>query len=327
MREAKNMVGVKCGRLVVVARAPRKGTQKGAFWECVCECGTHTVVKGAALRRGVTVSCGCFTRDRMVAMGHSSALNLTGQRCGKLVAIRSLGEGKNRKVFWLCQCDCGKTVEVKVQLFREEKVQSCGCLNRQPITGSASFTHGHAPRSKVTRTYQTWQGMLQRCTNPLNPKFQDYGGRGITVCERWQTFENFLADMGIRPNGLSIDRINNDGNYEPGNCKWATRKEQMNNTRSNRWITFKGQTWRFREWAEQLGISETSLYRRLERWAIEKALTAPRRGDVPPVPHPVVECPVCGKFVKGKRDGSPWFHRVGKNKTCLGWTSKRTLTR
>lgn len=160
-------------------------------------------------------------------------IDLTGQRSGKLVAVHSVEGDRNQKRAWLCNCDCGGTVTVKTQLFREGKVQSCGCLNRQPITGSVSRTHGYASRGKVTPTYQAWQNMIQRCTNPNRPDYHHYGGRGITICERWMTFENFLADVGEKPKGLSIDRFpDNNGNYEPGNVRWANQTQQVRNSRA-----------------------------------------------------------------------------------------------
>ena len=118
--------------------------------------------------------------------------------------------------------------------------------------------------------------MGQRCNNPKNPDYPRYGGRGITVCERWMTFENFLADMGEKPRGQSIDRINNNGNYEPGNCKWATQREQVRNSSHMRLITCNGETLCFKDWAARLKISPSSLYRRLKRHPIETALLTPR---------------------------------------------------
>jgi hypothetical protein len=142
-----------------------------------------------------------------------------------------------------------------------------------------AFKHGHACGLNTTREYHTWQAMKDRCLNPNNSGFQGYGGRGIIVCERWrQSFENFLSDMGSCPVGLTLERKNNNGNYEPGNCKWATRKEQSSNTRWNRQITFNGQTKTLSQWSRLLGISCEGLYLRLKRgWTVERALCSKPR--------------------------------------------------
>lgn len=139
--------------------------------------------------------------------------------------------------------------------------------------GKFQPTHGMTK----TPTYQSWQAMLKRCTNPNHIFYKYYGGIGIKVCERWRKFENFLADMGERPADRSLDRINNDGNYEPGNCRWATRKEQGRNTRANKFITFRGETLCLEEWALRTGLGKYVLSHRLStgKWSIEKALTTP----------------------------------------------------
>lgn len=127
--------------------------------------------------------------------------------------------------FWLCKCVCGKEFLVRVDKIAAQK--SCGCLRPVPSTLSHRGTH--------TPEYEVWKNMLQRCGNPKNPRYPDYGGRGIAVCDRWLKFDNFLADMGLRPNPeLTIERINNELGYQPGNCKWATRSEQQRNKRKKR---------------------------------------------------------------------------------------------
>ena len=128
-----------------------------------------------------------------------------------------------------------------------------------------------------SRTYSTWVSMRNRCRNEKDPNFPAYGGRGIKVCKRWHSFTNFLADMGERPAGLTIDREDNDGGYEPGNCSWATPKAQGRNKRNNRLLTVKGETKTLAEWAEDLGISRAALGMRLKNWTTEKAVTTPHR--------------------------------------------------
>jgi len=152
-------------------------------------------------------------------------IDITGQRYGQLIAIRPV-EQRDRKWFWSCRCDCGATIVVQGKKLRNGHTRSCGHWRQD---GSHRRTHGEADR---TSEYGTWKAMLERCRNPNNKVFKDYGGRGITVCERWLQYESFIADMGRKPTPKhSIERKNNDGNYEPSNCKWATRLEQMNNTR------------------------------------------------------------------------------------------------
>lgn len=129
------------------------------------------------------------------------------------------------------------------------------------------------------RTYRIWQAMLNRCRNPNQPNFVDYGGRGITVCEAWKQYANFVADMGECPPGYSIDRKNNLGNYEPANCKWSTRQEQNTNKRTTRRFTLNGETKCLKDWARSLGIDQASLRERLETWPVELALTKPKRGS------------------------------------------------
>ena len=150
--------------------------------------------------------------------------HLEGQRFGRLVVVSVRGRGKDHHVSWECLCDCGKRSIVRSSSLMSGQTKSCGCFQIEKAT---SHNGRHRPE------YNTWATMLQRCMNPNNPSYKDYGGRGITVCDDWLKFENFFRDMGKRPTPKhSIDRKENGGNYEPGNCRWATNTEQAMNKRT-----------------------------------------------------------------------------------------------
>jgi hypothetical protein len=153
-------------------------------------------------------------------------INIIGQRFGRLVVLEYRGSDRGNTPFWLCQCDCGEQTVTRGNSLRSGGAKSCGCWYREAI-GHRARTHGHY----TTRTYSSWVNMIQRCTNPKSTGYKNWGGRGITVCERWRSFVNFLADMGERPLKTSLDRRENDKGYFKENCRWATPKEQLENRR------------------------------------------------------------------------------------------------
>lgn len=169
---------------------------------------------------------------------------LEGERFAKLVAVRRIGT-RSRFALWECRCDCGNTTEVTVGNWG--KTETCGCGVVPPV----AKTHGLS----TTPEYSAWKDMVGRCTNPNFKNYESYGGRGITVCGRWLEFDNFLSDMGQRPAGLTLDRVNNDGPYSPENCRWTTVGVQCRNKRNTVNITALGRTQCSADWARELGKS------------------------------------------------------------------------
>lgn len=198
----------------------------------------------------------------------SKLIDLKGVRFSHLVVIKRAGADKQGHVMWLCQCDCGNQKVVKGHKLLSGENKSCGCMHHK-------YSHGQSD----TRLYHIWRTMKARCVDPNSRKYHAYGGRGITICEEWlndfPSFYVWAIANGYRDD-LTIDRIDNDGNYCPENCRWATPKEQANNTRTNRLLQYNGEKHTVSEWADITGIAKKAIYRRLYRgWSVAKALTTP----------------------------------------------------
>lgn len=196
-------------------------------------------------------------------------IDLTGMRFGRWLVIERASNPKGTRAVWLCKCDCGNTNIVTGKDLRSGRTKSCGCLR---------VKHG----CEKTKLYNVWHNMKSRCYNPTSAPFKDYGGRGITVCEEWRNdfipFRDWSFSNGYAE-GLSLDRIDNDGPYSPENCRWVSMKEQCNNRRNNHFLNYNGETHTLASWAELKGMSPATLRRRIfvHGWSIEKALNTPVR--------------------------------------------------
>lgn len=203
---------------------------------------------------------------------------MIGQRFGRLV-VKSFSERKDGRDWYHCQCNCGQTPQIQGKKLKNGHTQSCGCLRRE--LSAVRCVNRATHRLTKTETYKCWSGLKQRCTNPKATGYAQYGARGISVCERWvNSFENFLVDMGERPAGTTLDRIDVNGNYAQDNCRWASLKVQNFNKRNTRLIEFQGIRKPLAEWAEEKGLAYSCLYERLKKkWPIDRALTEPQRGS------------------------------------------------
>lgn len=208
-----------------------------------------------------------------------NAVDLTGLRFGRLTVIQYLGS-RGRASHWLCRCDCGNESMPNVRSLRAGVTMSCGCLRKERAaiaTSKAKKTHGKTVGGNQP-IYRVWSNMMSRCYNQNVGSYKHYGARGIKVCDEWQTFSGFLADMGDCPEGMTLDRTDNNSNYSKENCKWATQKEQCNNRRSNRHLEIDGVTMTVAQWGEQEGAQNAKLiYNRISfGWNAKDAVFKPK---------------------------------------------------
>lgn len=200
--------------------------------------------------------------------------DLKEQRFGLLKVIRfhGMGHGTRKRPHWVCKCDCGNMHIASASNLQQGGVRSCGCLSKDG-TRKGNYSHGlHG-----TAIFNTWKNMMSRCYDTSDASYIRYGGRGISVCREWHDIKKFVADVGHRPRSdLTLDRVNNDGNYELTNVRWATQLQQSNNRRSNRFHTFDGETRTQAEWCRIYNINQPTLCQRLRRgWTFARAITEP----------------------------------------------------
>ena len=237
--------------------------KNASFWLCRCECGAESTVEGYQLTSGRSRQCGRCGRQRKPE-------DVTGMQFNSWTVLR-YDEKRKKQHYWICRCACGREASVRAPELKNggsKQCRSCGTSNRDDCDG-----HSKTPE------YMIWHYMMQRCENPNSTHYSYYGGRGITVCDRWrESFADFLEDMGSQPTPqYSLDRFpDNNKGYEPGNVRWATHTEQMRNRRNNRLLTLDGETRCLTEWAKILGVPYEALRGRIRQgWSAERALTEP----------------------------------------------------
>lgn len=252
----KDLTGKRFGRLTVVKRCGSTNTKhKVALWLCKCDCGKEVKRTGSHLQANYTNSCGSCPDLRP---------DLTGQKFGRWTVIEK-SEKKHGKISYLCKCDCGEVRVVTADTLLNGRSMSCGCLQKD-IVSQNETTHGMTHE----RIYAIYYNMRNRCCNPNDDRYKDYGGRGISICPEWLDKDGFInfCNWSMK-NGytdeLSIDRINVDGNYEPSNCRWATNEEQANNKRNCIYFTFFGVTKNLKEWCKCIGERYDKMYGRYYR--------------------------------------------------------------
>ena len=267
-----DLTGKKFGRLTVVSLCEEKSTGGILMWECKCDCGNTTYVRGSNLKNGHVKSCGCKSKEEQL----NRYEDITGKRVGRLIVSKKAGRTK-RGVSWLCKCDCGNEKVVCGADLRSGKTKSCGCLSDEARKMPKKVTHGLSR----TRIYREYRSMFSRC-KPNYHNSNVYYEKGITVCDEWTGnggFENFYewAMNNGYSDELSLDRINVNGNYEPSNCRWITMKEQQSNRSDNVFVEYMGETKTLKQWCNELGLSYGMVKaRRRNGWTVPE-LFSPKK--------------------------------------------------
>lgn len=245
------MINGTFGKLTVVDLAEK--TRAGQQYKCLCECGNESIVYASKLKHGHTKSCGCEK------YGNRPSVIQAGDKINRLTAVSQSGSKRGSRL-WVFSCECGTLCTATASAVKFGQIKSCGCLRKEKQRAPRLGKH------KMIRSpeYRTWSSMLRRCRYKAeNPR---HGGRGIEVCDRWNEFQSFYEDMGPKPSAHhTLDRIDNDGDYEPGNCRWATRKEQANNRNNSIYVTIDGNDIPLSDAAKLLNISYGTMYWRLKR--------------------------------------------------------------
>lgn len=253
----KDLTGKVFGKLKVLSFHHTDGH---SYWNCRCECGNDIIVKGKTLSSGKTKSCGCLSTE---------IKDLSARKFGRWTVV--CFSHRDTRTYWVCKCECGNTKTIVGYALLNGDSKSCGCLKRE-VSGKASITHG----LRRHPLYRVWANMKNRCYNTASERYLDWGGRGICVCDEWLEFSVFHA-WGVSngyKKGLTIERIDNDGNYCPSNCRWATLTEQANNKRNTLKVVYKGV---LQPLAPLAVGSGDKVWQRISKydWSVDRAIDTP----------------------------------------------------
>lgn len=277
-----DLTGQRFGRLSVISQAESKHTPSGtyAMWNCVCDCGKEVCVRSKSLRKGKTVSCGCYNRE---TCSERSLEDLSGKKFGSLYVVDRatdlISPSGAHRTRWNCKCECGNVCIKDSYYLKTSPIPSCGCMFAT-VTSERSKTHGHSK----DRLYKVWSAMRQRCNCMTNKDYALYGGRGISVCPEWDDYACFRGwayshgyDENAEKGKCTLDRIDVDGNYCPENCRWVDMTVQCNNKTNSNKYEMCGVSKTLRDWSNEYGAKYQLVRSRVETygWSLIDALTLP----------------------------------------------------